>query len=111
MAPDGEESAMGLLRWLRTRHRPVKRLEHLAFVVYTRQSCHLCEVALARLQGERERYGFPLTVVDVDTDPELVARHGNCVPVVTVNGKVRFRGVVNGVLLERLLRAESARIA
>jgi hypothetical protein len=29
------------------------------------------------------------------------------VPVVAVNGKVRFRGVVNPALLERLLRAES----
>jgi hypothetical protein len=29
------------------------------------------------------------------------------VPVVTVNGKVRFRGVVNPHLLKRLLRAEA----
>jgi hypothetical protein len=29
------------------------------------------------------------------------------VPVVTVNGKVRFRGEVNNVLLDRLLRAEA----
>ena len=43
----------------------------------------------------------------MDTDGELVARYGEWVPVVTVNGKVRFRGGVNPVLLERLLRAES----
>jgi hypothetical protein len=29
------------------------------------------------------------------------------VPVVALNGKVRFRGVVNPTLLERLLTAES----
>jgi hypothetical protein len=50
-----------------------------------------------------------LATVDVDSDPELVARHGDCVPVVTVNGKVRFRGAVNPVLLARLLTAEAAR--
>jgi hypothetical protein len=54
-------------------------------------------------------YGFAMTVVDVDTDPQLAARYGNQVPVVTVNGKVRFRGGVNEVLLTRLLRAEADR--
>ena len=39
-------------------------------------------------------------------DPELAAKYGNEVPVVAVNGKVRFRGVVNPALLERLLTAE-----
>jgi hypothetical protein len=41
--------------------------------------------------------------VDVEGDPELAARYGDSVPVVTVNGKVRFRGRVNDVLLRRLL--------
>jgi hypothetical protein len=45
--------------------------------------------------------------VDIDTDPDLVARYGTEVPVVTVNGKVRFRGEVNRVLLERLLEGEA----
>jgi hypothetical protein len=31
------------------------------------------------------------------------------VPVVLINGKVRFRGQVNPVLLARLLRAESGK--
>ena len=39
--------------------------------------------------------------------PTLVAKFDTEVPVVAVNGKVRFRGVVNPVLLERLLLAES----
>ena len=37
--------------------------------------------------------------------------HGTSVPVVAIDGKVRFRGVVNPVLLERLLKAEAARKA
>jgi hypothetical protein len=44
--------------------------------------------------------------VDVDTDPELAAQYGTEVPVIAVNGKVRFRGAVNPVLLKRLLDAE-----
>ena len=56
------------------------------------------------MQAEQSHRGFALEAVDVDTDPQLAARFGECVPVVTVNGKVRFRGKVNGVLLRRLLR-------
>src|SRR5437588_833548 len=78
-------------------------LEHLHFQVYTRRGCHLCDLAWGQLERARRRYGFALTAVDVDGDPELAARHGNCVPVVAVNGRVRFRGVVNPVLLRRLL--------
>jgi glutaredoxin len=75
--------------------------------MYTRQGCHLCDAAWQRLEKARRRYGFALAVRDVDADPALAERYGSCVPVVTVNGKVRFRGAVNPVLLERLLRAET----
>jgi hypothetical protein len=78
-------------------------------LLYTRTGCHLCETAWERLRRAQRRYRFALAAVDVDTDPELAARHGDCVPVVTVNGKVRFRGLINPVLLARLLNAESAR--
>jgi hypothetical protein len=45
--------------------------------------------------------------VDIDTDPNLKSAYETEVPVVAVNGKVRFRGRVNPVLLNRLLEAES----
>jgi glutaredoxin len=83
-----------------------QRLSRPQVVMYTRQGCHLCETAWQRLQAAQERYGFALTARDVDQNPQLAAEYGDCVPVVTVNGKVRFRGVVNPVLLERLLRAQ-----
>jgi glutaredoxin len=76
-----------------------------AVVIYTRKGCHLCEEAEQILEQARQRHAFTLTRIDVDTDPELVKQHGLCVPVVLVEGQVRFRGRVNRVLLERLLRA------
>ena len=81
------------------------RRPDLHFVLYTRAGCHLCETAHELLGDAQRRRGFALDVVDVDASPELVAEYGNCVPVVTVNGKVRFRGRVNKVLLERILDA------
>jgi glutaredoxin len=84
-----------------------KRLTHVEVVTYTRQGCHLCEQAWALLQRAQQRHGFTLRQVDVDGDAELVRQYGECVPVVMIDGKVRFRGVVNGVLLERLLASTS----
>jgi hypothetical protein len=84
---------------------------HVPLVVcmFTRQGCHLCETAWRDLEKARTQWEFQLEAVDVDGDPELAARYGDCVPVVTVNDKVRFRGVVNAVLLHRLLKQESRR--
>jgi glutaredoxin len=90
-------------RWWRGRSAPAAPTREV--VLYTRQGCHLCEDAWALLERTRRRYGFTLRQVDVDTDPDLAARHGLEVPVVAIDGRVRFRGVVNPVLLERMLRA------
>jgi len=75
----------------------------LHIVMFTRQGCHLCAAAWKLLTDRQAVYGFSLTVKDVDANPELSARFGDCVPVVEVNGQVRFRGHVNDVLLQRLL--------
>jgi glutaredoxin len=69
-------------------------------VLYTRPGCGLCEQAHELLLS----YGFEPKLVDIDQHPELIAAYGECVPVVTLNGKLRFRGRVNKSLLLRLLR-------
>jgi glutaredoxin len=88
-----------------TRRYP--KAEHLTLTVYSRRDCSCCDQALRLLERFRRRYRFRVEVIDIDRDPALVARHGEWVPVVSIGGKVRFRGKVNPVLLERLLTAES----
>lgn len=68
-------------------------------VLYTRQGCHLCDEALAVLQ----RHGLRPRLVDIDSEPTLRDQYNECVPVVEIDGKERFRGRVNEVLLARLL--------
>jgi glutaredoxin len=68
-------------------------------VLYTRKGCHLCDDALAVL----ERHGLSPRRVDIDADADLQQRYNECVPVVVIDGKERFRGRVNEVLLARLL--------
>jgi glutaredoxin len=91
-----------LTRLLRRSHR----VGHLTFTVYTRAQCCCCHKALDLLRDQQSRWGFSIEEIDVDDDPELVATYNTEVPVVAVNGKVRFRGVVNPALLDRLLTAE-----
>ncbi|HUG70048.1 MAG TPA: glutaredoxin family protein [Pirellulaceae bacterium] len=68
-------------------------------ILYTRQGCHLCDHAREVLV----RHGLSPLAVDIDADPELVAKYTDCVPVVVIDGRERFRGRVNEVLLRRLL--------
>jgi len=93
---------MFLARLLRRR----RRRPDLHFTLFTRQACHLCDDAEAVLRQAQQRYGFDLETKDVDAKPEWVEQYGDCVPVVLVNGKVRFRGKVNGVLLQKIVDAD-----
>ena len=77
----------------------------VAVTIYTRQECCCCHKAMEVLEGFRRRYNLAIEPVDVDTDPALVDAHGLCVPVVAIDGKMRFKGEVNPVLLKRLLDA------
>lgn len=60
----------------------------------------MCDDAKALL----ERYDITPIEVDVDGDPALVEKYNTCVPVVVIDGRERFRGRINEVLLRRLLR-------
>ena len=93
-----------LSRLVRPRSR--RRADHLRFTVYTREGCGCCDKALDLLEEYRRQHGFSIDTVDIDADPDLRARYDTTVPVVAVDGKVRFKGVVNRVLLERMLWAE-----
>src|SRR5216684_3485554 len=83
------------LSWFWRWWPPFHRRPQLHVVMFTRQGCHLCETAWQRLKARQRIHGFRLELVDVDSDPELSASYGNEVPVVTVDGRVRFRGGIN----------------
>jgi glutaredoxin len=68
-------------------------------VLYTRQGCHLCDDAAALLR----QFGVNAQLIDIDADAALRARFNICVPVVEIDGRIRFRGRVDPVLLRRIL--------
>ena len=75
------------------------RKDLMNVILYTRKGCHLCDDALELLEG----VGLKPMLQDIDADPELRERFDVCVPVVEIDGKIRFRGKVDPVLLKRLL--------
>jgi glutaredoxin len=74
-------------------------------VLYTRQGCHLCEIAAELLAQHR----LEVQKVDIDQQPELRERYNECVPVVVIDGRERFRGRVDELLLRRILRGSEGK--
>jgi len=72
--------------------------------LYTRHDCHLCDRAMEVLLHFQD--AFPMIeVIDIDDDPQLVRQFGESIPVVEIDGRVRFRGSVHPRLLRRLIDA------
>lgn len=80
----------------------------LTVTLYTRLGCHLCDDAKAVLDAVRETHTFELTVLDIDTDPALVARYTDEVPVIAVDGRKAFKYRLTAAdLIARLQHAEA----
>lgn len=72
--------------------------------VYTKPECSLCNQAIAVLD-EFSSVMPEIEEVDISHDSELTRLHARHVPVVEIDGRIRFRGIVSSELLDRLIRA------
>ncbi len=90
---------------LLTRPSMLPKLARMTVTLYTRAQCCCCGTAREILEEYREQHGFVFEEVDA-TDPSLVDLIGPTVPVIAIDGKIRFRGEVNRVLFERLIDAK-----
>jgi predicted thioredoxin/glutaredoxin len=70
-------------------------------VLVTRQSCHLCEDALASLRS----LGVEPELRDVDADPQLFDLYDWRVPIVLVGGRVIAEGHVDVDMLRKALKS------
>ena len=60
----------------------------MAFVLYTRRGCHLCELAEELLAA----HGRAAEIVDIDADPDLRRLYDLRVPVLAADGVVVLEG-------------------
>ncbi len=102
--------------WLAFRHAKsnveIQDATHPVFQsvkLYTRESCHLCEQALTVLSDFADVMP-EIILVDLDENPEFLERYSMHVPVVEIDGRVRFRGVVSRVLLRRMIESRQRQL-
>lgn len=84
-----------MIRWIRRWFSKPKTREA---ILYTRAGCHLCDVAAETLR----QAGYTTHSVNIDANPTLRSRFDHQVPVVEIQGRIRFRGHVDPLLLKRL---------
>ena len=77
-------------------------------LLYSRDDCHLCHLALETLLEHRE-FLPPIEEIDIDSDAELSERFGTLIPVIEIDGIERFHGQINVLLLRRLIDATPPR--
>ncbi len=71
-------------------------------VLYTRSECPLCDEAVRTLKPYRP-YLPAIVMVNIDGDSSLQEKFATCVPVLELDGRVRFRGHISETLLRRLI--------
>lgn len=72
--------------------------------ILSKPGCHLCEAAEAVVSAVCAEVGETFEVVDVTTDPELLAAYGEQIPVTFVDGAQHDFWRVDPVRLRAALR-------
>lgn len=55
--------------------------------VYSRHNCHLCDVAVDALESVKEELNFEIEKIYIDGNIDLIAKYGEEVPVIHIDGK------------------------
>jgi hypothetical protein len=74
----------------------------MRFVLYSRPGCGLCEELFAQLTAVPAARGYPIDVIDVDTDDAARLRFGHKIPVLLFAGELVCHGRLD---LEELHKA------
>ena len=60
-------------------------------VLYTRPGCHLCDEAKQAIEAANCADRYTLTEVNIESDPLLLDRYKDHIPVITIDGVEVFR--------------------
>ena len=70
--------------------------------VYSRSGCHLCEIAIDRINSVKKDYEFSLEISLIDNNNELEKEFGEQVPVIMIDNTIHDYWRVD---LERFTKA------
>ena len=76
-------------------------------IVYTKEGCHLCERVIAQLEKMNSTHALEISIQDITSDSDIFERYKELIPVVSVDGEVRFtaESLSSGMNLESSLRS------
>ena len=84
-----------------TKHYPL-------LIFYTKENCHLCDVALEIVKRAAKKLRFTLETVDITQSDDLMMKYGIEIPVIEIDGDLEFKNEVNEKELLRSIRKYSA---
>ena len=84
-----------------TKHYPLLRF-------YTKENCHLCDVALEIVKRAAKKLKFTLETVDITQSDDLMMKYGIEIPVIEIDGNLEFKNEVNEKELLRSIKKYSA---
>ncbi len=76
-------------------------------ILYDKPGCHLCESIAQILQRLRSDFEFDLQKVDITTDPDLLRKFQDKIPVVTVDGRKTLAAPIHVADLRAALASSS----
>lgn len=78
--------------------------------LYTRDGCHLCEEMTEALTKYTRNHDFKLEIVEITGNPELEARYGHKVPVLTEGEEEICHYFLDEEALKRHLGIKSSKL-
>ena len=75
-----------------------------SITIYSKPDCHLCDRAKEVIARCRQQANFELEEVDISQNPDLLARYGQDIPVILLDGREIARHFVRERKLCELLQ-------
>jgi len=72
-------------------------------IIYSRPGCHLCEEAKEAIRNANCEQAYGFKEVNIESDPELLRRYKDDIPVITFDGVEVFRHRVKSDQFARAL--------
>ncbi len=75
--------------------------------IYSKNNCHLCDIAKEALIKIRKEFPFSLREVDIEKDKKIFEKYKYLIPVIEIDGKITFTYKVNETELKTILKLKS----
>ncbi len=75
--------------------------------IYSKNDCHLCDVAKEALLKIQTELPFSLTEIDIEKDRTAFEKYKYLIPVIEIDGVIAFNYRIDEAELKKLLRQKS----